>query len=375
VSRWGTNNTIRQFRIGTQSSKWTIVQNDGTTTFTWTGNDTITVGTLYEAAFLFDGSVGTDIGKWRVRYRAFDAVTQTWGAWATDAGASATASWPATIRVLPSSEVLCLGRSRSSTSGANAMIGLIDDVQIHPSTLLTDANLVAAFAGNTGSADWHAPSFWCDFATVANRGSTGSANNGTVTGDLNFCTDDTTVARTLLCGTSTAAPSYANNTLTFDGVDDYMRGVGGTILGITQDCALIVIGASPQSGDRFVEVSVGGASAAIILHRNTTSLRAMSSTATADTPNGTGTRAWTGRRTGSGTVTLGVKNGNTAEVTSATAIANFVPTTITVGADRSATPTGFGDCTVKAILVVRPDYAGKHATANTWASVFHGATL
>lgn len=376
-SRWGTASTTRQFRILINASRQIRIEvQSGGTTYAWVGTHVFSAGELFDWLPIYNGAAGTDATKFAVQYRVFDPITQTWGAWTADANSAVTAGFLSAMLSV-TTENFVFGRDRNGSSGANGYRGLIDDVKVLPGTMLSNAQRDAWAANNTGSADWVAPTIWHDFAALTNRGSTGAANDVTLTSGLALVTDDTTAGRTVIFGPSSARPTVSSGIL-FDGVDDWGRASGGIMQRLTQDGALVLVGVSPQTGDAFASLSVGPSTNVIKMRRNLTNIEATAAAATpVTTPNGTGTRVWMARRTGAGAgSTVGLKQGTTAEVTGTVTLAAATAARFTMGADNADTPANNGDLLLECAIPVSGNFAGLQSVFTTsWAPVFFSATV
>lgn len=175
-----------------------------------------------------------------------------------------------------------------------------------------------------------------------------------------------------LAGTLTARPAVGGSgILTFDGTDDYLRASAG-LGGITQDCALAIVGTLPTTGagaEVMADLADGSANSILSLRRDVTNgsylvLGGGASSATVAAVAGTITMH--GRRTGTGASSpTGARIGTGAEGTALSSLVAQTAASLTIGANRVATPAQFADFTCRAVLV----YAGNYASGTQYEAV------
>lgn len=204
----------------------------------------------------------------------------------------------------------------------------------------------------------------------------------TVTGATTFTytvanTPTTPATGTITCQCPTAL------SLLFNGTAQYLRADSSYWGAVTGPCAVVAVGTVPAASgatQAFATLSATNVSTAVTPEVTSTGqvvtvLNGGVSGAVSN-PASLNVLVVHGRRGQSGgTGTAGVQIGSGAETTGAGAAAAVVANRMTVGADLSTSPTGFGTFAARAILVMAGDYSGHQSIVNTWAATYHGATL
>jgi hypothetical protein len=192
----------------------------------------------------------------------------------------------------------------------------------------------------------------------------------------------------LVQATDGARPPYdaAAKTITFDGAADNLRAVSATWGTITDACAVVVVGMGPaaQLGTIRVVADLTDNTPAVAIRSfvpATDNDAAPSANGIDTTPQTvadfvgvSGARVLHARRAADGTV--GIRLGSETEATTANTLVATTATKITIGASSVGTPTLFADIVVRAVLVIKGEYAtALQDTVNAWAVANHGALL
>lgn len=175
-----------------------------------------------------------------------------------------------------------------------------------------------------------------------------------------------------LIGSGTARPASDASGLTFDGVDDFLRGTGA--FGVTGHCAAVMVMKGQTSiVGRALELSVGATGSTIASAQaagptwTTNALAGAAMLANAASPQILHSRF-------KAATEYGTKVGAAVEVTAVTAAAAATPDRLTLGANRLDAPSSFAPVVgLRAVLILAGDYTAQQATVNTWAVANHGA--
>jgi hypothetical protein len=179
--------------------------------------------------------------------------------------------------------------------------------------------------------------------------------------------------------------------ITFDGAAQFLRVSGWGGGGITNNCALILVGVGPATiaaTKYWGAVCAGSVSSGLSMALYKPGGGTMSddaavgggfaSAAGAYTPNGNRRVFHTWRRINGANTDCTVQIGSgTPSTGSVAGNGGNVPTVITIGADFNATAASFGDLQLRAVLLYKGDYisGSQLTTLNPWAVATHGASL
>lgn len=192
----------------------------------------------------------------------------------------------------------------------------------------------------------------------------------------------------LVQATAADKPAYSASaqTITFDGVSEYLRATSATWNTITAAHAIVLVGTVPSTGatdaERMVETSTA-AGASVLMIRREVSNGVMSFIAAGGSPS-VGRAAPSGRsilhchRTASsgGNVTVLGRVGSAASTTATAATTDATMNRLTLGASRFDVATLFADMALRAALVIKGDYtAAQQVAVNEWAKAVHGASV
>lgn len=189
-----------------------------------------------------------------------------------------------------------------------------------------------------------------------------------------------------LSNTGTARPAYSASalTITFDGINDYLRGTNG-LTAITGPCWIALIGTLVYDASSFMAFGEMGTGSTRCIQAGASSTNTIITSGPGGGSAAVDVTGLTGRRVshhrlvtaGGGNSTHGTQIGSGVEVT--TIVAETITGSadrLTLGATGADSPGNFSAIMLRAAIVGAGAYTtAQKAIVNNWATTYHGATL